>query len=338
MQYFLCGVDYMDNSEIDIIIPAYNARNHIEKALYSIAIQKRIANFCVYVINDYSDYDYKEIINKFSGYYPIKELQIQKNMGPGYARQFGLDNSKGDYVVFIDSDDFFYAPDSLYKLYNEINTNKLDVVISNFYIEKNGDLILKEDDCVWLHGKIFSRKFLKKNNIRFNNTRSNEDVGFNLLVMFHKPSIGYLHEVTYFYIENINSITRANSYNYLYECLQYFAYNTVWATKIAINKKLDLGYPVYMCFYALVDMYMYYILFSDTRDISKIAYWSIDLKEIYDKYQAQYLDNVVVKNEINRIKNEHISSEIKLDCYISFDEFLNVIEEKKNDRHNNTSI
>lgn len=328
----------MGSNKIDIIIPAYNAKNHIEKALYSIAIQKDVKDFCVYIVNDCSDYNYEEITSKFRLYYYIKELQTPKNMGPGYARQFGIDNSDSDYIVFMDSDDFFYAPNSLYKLYNEISTNKLNLVVSSFYSEQNGDLILKEENCVWLHGKIFSRNFLKKNDIRFNNTRSNEDVGFNLLVMFHKPSIKYMHEVTYFYSENLKSLTRSGKCDYLYECLQYFAYNTVWASKIAIEKNLDLTDPTYMCFYALVDMYIYYLIYYNIKDVRQIAYWSIDLKEIYQVYGTQYLADIVIENEISRIKKEHMGENFKYDYKFSFDEFLNAVEETKNDRFNNTGL
>ena len=64
---------------IDIIIPAYNAQNIIEKALYSIALQKRIDNFNVYIVNDCSNNSYEKQINKFKKYYQITYLLLQKS-------------------------------------------------------------------------------------------------------------------------------------------------------------------------------------------------------------------------------------------------------------------
>lgn len=71
---------------LDIIIPAYNSHKYISNALYSITSQIFDGNINVYIVNDCSDSDYSEIINKFSNVLNIKELKMKKNVGPGAAR------------------------------------------------------------------------------------------------------------------------------------------------------------------------------------------------------------------------------------------------------------
>lgn len=78
----------MDNNNvkenIDIIIPAYNAKETIRRALYSIAIQKinNQTKIKVYIVNDSSNYNYQDIIEEFQKFFSIEELCTEINMGP----------------------------------------------------------------------------------------------------------------------------------------------------------------------------------------------------------------------------------------------------------------
>ena len=90
---------------LDIIIPAYNAENKIHKVLSSLTIQT-INDFNVYIIDDGSnDCIYNEI-SKFNSYLNIKYLKCPHIGKPGLVRNYGLENSNGDYIMFCDSDDF----------------------------------------------------------------------------------------------------------------------------------------------------------------------------------------------------------------------------------------
>lgn len=224
----------------EIIIPAYNAKETIKRALYSIAIQKKIEKIklTVYIINDGSDYDYKEEIEYFSKYFNIKELKIDNNMGPGYARQFGIDNSYEDYIVFLDADDYLFSPYSIARLYSNINSRNDDLVISRFVRQKGTCLIPSEIDYRWLHGKIYSRNFLEDNNIRFNPIRINEDCGFNFLLKFHNPKVSTINDVTYVYAYNENSITRKDNFLCKYTRTRRFLLQYGICRKESFNKKI----------------------------------------------------------------------------------------------------
>ena len=85
---------------IDIIIPAYNSHTTIERTLFSIASQKNVDDLNVYIVNDASENDYSKQVEYFKKYMSIKELKLKNNVGPGLARQFGVDKSNSEYIVF----------------------------------------------------------------------------------------------------------------------------------------------------------------------------------------------------------------------------------------------
>lgn len=145
---------------IDVIIPAYNAHETIERTLYSIAYQRNSEDLNVYIVNDNSIKDYSKKIDFFKDFINIKELKLNENKGPGYARQYGLDQSNSEYVVFIDSDDIFATPLSIITLYKMIEQESLDVVFSTFLEEtREHKFNTFVNDTVALHGKIYRRKF-----------------------------------------------------------------------------------------------------------------------------------------------------------------------------------
>lgn len=315
---------------IDIILPAYNAQNLIEKALYSIAIQKKIDKFNVYIVNDCSNYGYEEVVNKFNKYYPITELKLIKNMGPGYARQYGIEHSNSKYIVFMDTDDYFYSPYALHSLYNAIKNNNNDLVISDFYCEIGDRYEIKRNNLTWLHGKIYSRKFLEDNNIKFNNSRANEDWGFNCLVRFHNPKTYILEQVTYMYIQNLSSITRRNNNSYDFYGLEGYANNVQWAIDIATERGLDLSLPTFTCFTTLVYLYTYYVRYRYRNDVNKIAKWGIRLKSLLDKNKEKYLKDINIDAEIQRIKESMLTKEDQENCTITFEDFCKIIEKEEN--------
>ena len=167
---------------IDVIIPAYNAHETIERILYSIAYQRNSEDLNVYIINDNSIKDYSKEIDFFKDFINIKELKLNENKGPGYARQYGLDQSNSEYVVFIDSDDMFIDIYSLETLLKNIKNN--DIICGNVYYENYDNTIvtISNDFSFQLHGKLYKRKYVDENKFQFNDSRNGEDNCFNRLL------------------------------------------------------------------------------------------------------------------------------------------------------------
>lgn len=187
---------------IDLIIPIYNAKKTIDKTLMSIKLQTIVEKINIYLIDDCSNDNYSEIINKYQDLNIIYK-RLEKNSGPGVARQEGIDISASEYIMFLDADDLFYDTDSVKKLYEEI-VKGYDYVLGITYEEKRNIDLLNEGD---LHGKIYRRKFIEDNKIKFNKTRFHEDNYFNNLVLACSPIINTILSKVYIYVNNEESIT-----------------------------------------------------------------------------------------------------------------------------------
>jgi glycosyltransferase involved in cell wall biosynthesis len=297
---------------LDIIIPTYNAKNTLDKTLSSIAIQKGIKDINVYIINDASDYNYDEYINYYSKFFSIQEITLEKNQGPGVARRIGLEKSNNHYITFIDSDDYFFSPLSLETLYNNIVETNSDLVITDFLYERDNEKVIKSYNTVWLHGKIYKREFLEKNKITFNDTRANEDNGFNRLILLSEPNIYYLPRTTYVYYENENSITRKNNRAYRLDGLEGYTYNLNWAMEQALKRNLDRKKIALTALEVLVYMYHYYMELNNIKVIN----WS---KEIYKKYLE--LKEYITEEEYQKYIT-NIDPQTPKIIYLTFEEFI----------------
>ena len=227
---------------IDIIIPIYNARKTLELTLMSIKLQTIINKINIYLIDDNSSEDYKDILNKYKDM-NIIYIKLDKNNGPAVARQKGIEMSSSKYIMFIDADDLLYDADSIKKLFNKIEED-YDYVVGITIDEKQNTQIMNESD---LHGKIYKREFLLKNNIKFNNTRIHEDNYFNNLVLLCEPKQKELLENIYIYVDNKDSITNINKEKE-FENLEIYISNIKEiieeATKRNIEKDLIIKYLI----------------------------------------------------------------------------------------------
>lgn len=187
---------------IDLIIPVYNASKTLSLTLMSISLQKEIDKVNIYIIDDCSSDKYDEIFKQFE-YLNIKYIKLDKNQGPGIAREIGIENSNSKYIMFIDADDLFYNTDSIKKLYDCIEKG-YDYVSGITYDEKKDKNIINESD---LHGKIYRREFIKNNNIKFNKSRYHEDNYFNNLYLACNPYKEIINELVYIYVYNKKSFT-----------------------------------------------------------------------------------------------------------------------------------
>ena len=266
---------------IDIIIPCYNSHNTIRDTLDSIKSQDIVKEVNVYLIDDCSDKDYSEEVNDYSKYFNIKQIKLDNNSGPGVARKVGLKESNSSFIVFIDSDDCFYANDSLKILYDGITEDAYDLVISKTFEETPKGLIDKDTNTIWLHGKIYRRSFLDKYNITFNDSRANEDNGFNQLICLLNPKIKYVFKNTYIWKYNDKSITRSNNYNYDYSSIIGYAYNIHWALENALKYDYNKTKFSELAFSALVALYYYYLIYNSKLSIDELLDYAKKIDKFY---------------------------------------------------------
>lgn len=229
---------------LNIIIPMYNSLNTITYCLDSLRSQTK-KNFIVTLIDDCGKDNYDKILKVFSSDLNIEYIRLDKNRGPGLARQAGIDNNekrlaKCDYLMFLDSDDRLY-PRAVEVLYAEAKKNFADIVSSKILVEQlnNPPLTLDiSNNLTWFHGKVYSTSYLQKIKLRFNNLRVNEDSYFNLVAHLMTDKKFYVDEITYLWCYNKNSLTRSAedfSIKYAFEYLE----SQVEAAKIILNSNFN---------------------------------------------------------------------------------------------------
>lgn len=206
--------------KISVIIPVYNAEKFLNKCLDSV-INQTYKNIELLVINDGSKDSSLKIINEYKEKYDkIIKVIDQKNQGEGKARNNGLKIATGDFITFLDSDDW-YKEDYLEILHKEIGKN--DIVVSGFQrYNKNYEYEYEKipENNPWskfkycsVAGKMYRASFMKKNKLKFKNYKVGEDVYFSLNAYSLTEKIQVAEYSGYCNYENVGSITNVKQYD-----------------------------------------------------------------------------------------------------------------------------
>lgn len=274
---------------IDVIIPAYNAHRTIDATLRSIASQTYRKNLKVYIVNDGSEKDYDRFVKKYQSFLSIVELKLRKNKGLGFARQWGIEHSNSEYIMFIDADDIFYDEYVIENIYKVMLRNQN----INFLISK---VLTKDEDVLTLtytHGKVYRRIFLKRFNIKSKNFYSHEDLAFNLCNYFLCNSTEFLKidDITYVYKDVAGSLTKVNNNKYL--LAKSFLDSYYYAMKIAKKNNCQgnaFQYSI-VIFYSLFCTYSKRFANLSFEDNDKIKFMKMS-KKFYYKYK-KYIDSKI---------------------------------------------
>lgn len=225
--------------KIDIIIPCFHTHKTLHRTLGSIMAQDCVEDVTITLVNDADEQDYSDFVNAFKPFVKIKEIKLEKNGGPGDARQYGLDNTKNPLVTFIDSDDTFSGAFALKTLRAQLLAEPQNAMcFSQFLEEQPNNYIGHPQDTVWMFGKLYKRDFLKKYNVHFMpGSRANEDNGFNMICKLcanQNEQIKFIQDITYYWHFKEDSITRVNNAQYSYD-KSYVGYtnNMIFAIKHA---------------------------------------------------------------------------------------------------------
>lgn len=116
----------MENLNLSIIIPVYNVENYLAKCLDSVLVDNAFSGQVI-CVNDGSTDGSADILEQYAKTYPNIEIVTQPNAGLSAARNAGIKASKGEYVCFLDSDDY-WEPNVLDGLLEQIEREKLDVL------------------------------------------------------------------------------------------------------------------------------------------------------------------------------------------------------------------
>lgn len=216
---------------VSIIVPIYNCEKYLHKCIDSLLAQT-LPNIEIILIDDGSTDNSGNICENYANNHKNIKVFHQQNSGPAKARNIGLENANGEYIGFVDSDDYI-SPDMYETLYNLAIKNNIDVVTGDYYTVTdnqkshsgkfnipsnrviNSDEISKilmnanESRILWFAVKgIYRLEIIKNNSIVFPKMKLGEETIFILEFLLSASSMYYIDKPFYFYEQTPDSLTR----------------------------------------------------------------------------------------------------------------------------------
>ncbi len=188
--------------KVSVIIPVWNVERYIESCLTSL-LNQTLKEIEIIVVNDGSPDNSQKIIDKYVKKYPNKvKSYIKENGGQGSARNLGITFATGEYISFVDSDDWL-SEDALEKMYNLAKKEKSDIVICDMvdhYPNKTIYHNCTKYESVYkvtpsACNKIFKKTIIK--DIKFLSKLWYEDFNFTTKILLKNPKISTISEGLY---------------------------------------------------------------------------------------------------------------------------------------------
>ena len=211
---------------ISVIVPVYNVKAYLERCVNSI-LKQSYENLEVILVDDGSTDDSKNICDSFAASDGRVRVIHQSNKGVATARNTGINNSNGEFICFVDSDDYIH-PDFVRFLYTKLIENDCDICMCNHLVtdEWNYSINVNWDtpidvysrDQIFdmfytnMHGSIIMlwNKMIRREciaDIKFDDGYIHEDEGTTFKFLYNAKKIAFSSEVLYFYYSRDESIT-----------------------------------------------------------------------------------------------------------------------------------
>ena len=308
------GLNYREETlDLSIIIPVYNGEKYLKECLDSIFNNKTKYEYEVIVIDDGSSDSSMKILQSYSKDNLI--IKSQTNQGAAAARNQGLDLARGEYVAFIDSDDYI-SDDYIEKLVCEGKEKKADVVKCGYYRVYDRQKISFTRESYFIQKDTIKKKLLVDGficigimkrklfaNIRFPNGYWYEDMIARPLIYTQVQSISFLSECMYFYRQHTSNITKKVESSTNYQCLCQF-----YLPRYIIEYARDIKIPIDDFFKTIMLNELSFISYMRFRklplDIQKCLFYlnaefirQLDLRKVHElskmeKYFLKaFLDN-----------------------------------------------
>ena len=305
----------MSNKEIfiSVIIPVYNAEEYLDECLQSILKQTIIENIELVCINDGSSDNSLDILNLYKTKFPNMLIIDQKNSGAPSARNNGLQVAKGEYVYFVDSDDYLIDYNCLNELYSIAKKSDLDILNFNHIILKNNSFnkffIERENNKIYTGkeylstaqkgnitnppwDKLLRKDYLEEINFAFTSGIIHDDAEALLRIFYQAKKVSFINIFVYVYRIRPNSIT-----------------TSVKTEKGIISTKKIL--ETYIFYYNLekdkgIKRFLKSLIFNRLLSYYELIF---EKKELFDKYKYDY--EFYKKKYLNKVEIFFIENEEK---------------------------
>ncbi len=236
----------MSGKDVSIIIPVYNTDKYLKECLDSVLNQDIKCSAEIIIIDDGSTDNSYEIIENYKKYDNVKIIK-QNNRGFSGARNRGLDEATGKYIMFIDSDDIL-NDSAIQKMFDYAENYNADIVIGGYSTFPDPCKTFKMTDTVFktknmsekmkaigfLPGKLFKRKLFGK--IRLPLNLLFEDTIVHLLILPLSNDVVFVPDIIFRYRMHNNSISHRHSETGK-------SLDTYWVVEELLKQRKELGIP-----------------------------------------------------------------------------------------------
>lgn len=333
------------NKKISVIVAVYNTEEYLDRCLESL-LNQTYKNMELVIVEDCSTDSSRKLLKKYKENENIKIFYNKENRGLSYSRNYGLKKSTGDFIGYIDSDDYV-EPDYYEKLMRSIKDNKSDIAICDIKLVDEQTNKIQRCKCytndfdvcsVVNNGfaasacnKLFKRKNIEK--YPFAEGKVNEDIAVVIPTVIQAKKISYA-DTCYFYVQRGGSIQNSRFSNKRFDIFD--------GVKITLERiKNEKDYEFYknaIVYNQLILLLMFAIpkernFIKRYKFLKKFNELSKDYKITKNTNYLEYLEN---SKKINQIyyKNLVILNEKKMilldNVWISFYKTLRFLKHKKN--------
>ena len=217
--------------KVSIIIPVYNVYNYLKECLESVERQS-LKEKEIIIVNDGSTDDSYKIIKEYEEKYKDIKSYIKSNGGLSDARNYGLERCIGEYILFLDSDDYLIDNNALQNLYDIAKLRELDILKFNYFDERTNKikfnysienpisgqdflkiLIPKKEYISVAWNALYKKEYIEKFKFRFAKGRLHEDERWTPEAILKSKKIMQIDNSYIFYRLNLSSITSKKDRN-----------------------------------------------------------------------------------------------------------------------------
>ena len=327
----------MSNKEIfiSVVIPVYNSELYIDECLQSILKQTIVENIELICVNDGSSDSSLDILNMYKTKFPNMIIIDQKNAGSAIARNNGLQIANGEYVYFVDNDDYLANDNCLNELYRIAKKTSLDILNFNHLILKNNSLrkvsINRENNKIYTGkeylstaekgnitntpwDKLLKGSYLKEINFSYTSGVISDDAESLLRLFYNAKKVSFIDNYAYVYRIRPNSVmTGEKTEKYIISTKKILETYTAY-----YKSEKDKGIKRFLKSLIFNRLLSYYELLLEKKEFLN------KYKDDYEIYKTNYLNNLeklFIENE-EKYLNKYKNSKSKLAKKLNLNYFI----------------
>ena len=333
------------NKKISVIVAVYNTEKYLDRCIESL-LNQTYKNIELVIVEDCSTDSSRKLLKKYKGNKNIKVFYNRENRGLSYSRNYGLKKSTGDFIGYIDSDDYV-EPDYYEKLMSSIKDNKSDIAICDIKLVDEQTNKIQRCKCYANDFDVYSvvnngfaasacNKLFKRKNIEkypFAEGKVNEDIAVVIPTVIQAKKISYA-DTCYFYVQRGGSIQNSK-----FSDKRFDIFDGVKTTLERIKNEQDYEFYKNAIIYNQLILLLMFAIPKEKNFIKRYKFLkkfnelSKDYKITKNTNYLEYLENSKRINQIyyKNLVNLNEKKMILLDnVWISFYKTLRFLKHKKN--------